>query len=87
MSYAYLIRVWPSRKRRGQFIFEPGQISIPDFVVDADGGGFQIDSDIDLLEQTIDGELVVTLPLADNIPWVAALAGGLPVAAGGVLSG
>jgi len=26
--------------------------------------------------------LVVTLPLVDNIPWVAALAGGLPVAAG-----
>jgi uncharacterized protein YhdP len=26
--------------------------------------------------------LVVTLPLAKNIPWVAALAGGLPIAAG-----
>ena len=75
------------KKAKGQFIFEPGQISIPDFVVDADGGGFQIDSDIDLLEQTIDGELVVTLPLADNIPWVAALAGGLPVAAGAYLVG
>lgn len=75
------------KKAQGEFIFEPGQISIPDFVVDADGGGFQIDSDIDLLEQTIDGELVVTLPLADNIPWVAALAAGLPVGAGAYLVG
>ena len=35
-----------------------------------------------LLAETLDGELVVTLPLVENIPWVAALAGGLPVAAG-----
>lgn len=27
-------------------------------------------------------DLVVTLPLASNLPWVAALAGGLPAAAG-----
>ena len=32
--------------------------------------------------QTVDGELVVTLPVANNLPWVAALAAGLPVAAG-----
>ena len=30
----------------------------------------------------IDGELVVTLPVANNLPWVAALAGGPAVAAG-----
>ena len=34
------------------------------------------------MTETLDGELVVTLPLVENIPWVAALAGGLPVAAG-----
>ena len=33
----------------------------------------------------IDGELVVTLPLVENIPWVAALVGGIPVAAGAYL--
>jgi uncharacterized protein YhdP len=27
-------------------------------------------------------ELVATLPIASNLPWIAALAGGLPVAAG-----
>ena len=73
------------KSARGEFIFEPGQIIIPGFKVDGSGGGFQIDSDLDLVHQTIDGELVVTLPLADNIPWVAALAGGIPVAAGAYL--
>ena len=34
------------------------------------------------MAETVDGELVVTLPLVENIPWVAALAGGLPIAAG-----
>ena len=32
--------------------------------------------------RTLDGELVVTLPVANNLPWVAALTAGLPVAAG-----
>ena len=27
-------------------------------------------------------ELIATLPLASNLPWIAALAGGLPTAAG-----
>jgi uncharacterized protein YhdP len=33
-------------------------------------------------QRSLDGELVATLPVADNLPWVAALAAGLPVAAG-----
>ena len=73
------------REARGQLLFEPGQIEIPSFIVEGAGGGFNFDSDIDLINETIDGELVVTLPLAQNIPWVAALAGGLPVAAGAYL--
>ena len=32
--------------------------------------------------RVIDGRMVATLPVANNLPWVAALAGGLPVAAG-----
>jgi uncharacterized protein YhdP len=50
--------------------------------VEGSGGYFTFASDIDLLTETLEGELVVTLPLVDNIPWVAALAGGLPIAAG-----
>ncbi len=36
----------------------------------------------DLRAQTIDADLIVTLPIGSNLPWVAALAGGLPAAAG-----
>ena len=73
------------KNAKGVFEFEPGRVDIPSFVVDGSGGGFEFDSDINLLTQTIDGELIVTLPLAENIPWVAALAGGIPIAAGAYL--
>ena len=73
------------KNAKGVFEFEPGRVDIPSFVVDGSGGGFEFDSDINLLTQTINGELIVTLPLAENIPWVAALAGGIPIAAGAYL--
>ncbi len=38
---------------------------------------------VDFIEETIDGQMVVILPLGSNLPWIAAaLAGGLPAAAG-----
>ena len=66
----------------GGFNFSQGDLRIPDFSIEGSGGYFSFSSDIDLVTETLDGELVVTLPLVENIPWVAALAGGLPVAAG-----
>ena len=66
----------------GSFSFSQGDLRIPDFSIEGSGGYFTFSSDIDLVTETLDGELVVTLPLVENIPWVAALAGGLPVAAG-----
>ena len=36
----------------------------------------------DTQQEKIDAELSVTLPLASNLPWVAALAAGLPTAIG-----
>jgi uncharacterized protein YhdP len=66
----------------GTVEFNQGALRIPGFSVEGSGGYFTLASDIDLREETVDGELVVTLPLVDNIPWVAALAGGLPIAAG-----
>ena len=74
------------RKAKGQFVFDAGMLRLPNFVVDGTSGGFALSSDIDLAQQTVDGELVVTLPLAENIPWVAAIAGGLPIAAGAYLA-
>jgi uncharacterized protein (TIGR02099 family) len=66
----------------GSFNFSQGDLRIPDFSIEGSGGYFTFSSDIDLVTETLDGELVVTLPLVENIPWVAALAGGLPIAAG-----
>jgi uncharacterized protein (TIGR02099 family) len=36
----------------------------------------------DLRSRIIDGDMIVTLPIGSNLPWVAVLAGGLPAAAG-----
>ena len=36
----------------------------------------------DLIAEQIDASLVTTLPVGTNLPWVAALIGGLPAAAG-----
>ncbi len=74
------------KKAEGKVLFNEGQLALPRFSVEGPGGGFKFTSDIDLLARTIDGELVVTLPLANNIPWVVALAGGLPVAAGAYIA-
>jgi len=60
----------------GSFSFSQGDLRIPDFSIEGSGGYFTFSSDIDLVTETLNGELVVTLPLVENIPWVAALAGG-----------
>ena len=71
----------------GVFEFNSGMLHIPGFSIEGSGGYFNFSSDIDLIAETLNGELVVTLPLVENIPWVAALAGGLPIAAGTYLIG
>ena len=67
---------------KGRFEFAEGLLTIPAFSIEGSGGYFSFSSNIDLMAETVDGELIVTLPLVENIPWVAALAGGLPIAAG-----
>lgn len=43
---------------------------------------FHLRGSADLQAAELDMELVATLPVASNLPWIAALAGGLPAAAG-----
>lgn len=51
--------------------------------MDVKGGSrFQFSGVSDLVSKTIDAEMVATLPVASNLPWIAALAASLPVAAG-----
>ena len=76
---------WTFKTAKGPLRFDAGSLMIDSFYIDGGSGNFTFDSEIDLLRERIDGELIVTLPLVDNIPWVAALAGGLPIAAGAFL--
>ena len=50
--------------------------------VQGGASSFQFSGVSEVASQSLDGELVVTLPVANNLPWVAALTAGLPVAAG-----
>ncbi len=44
---------------------------------------FRIGGTVDFKQETLNGKMIVTLPLASNLPWIAAaVAGGLPAAAG-----
>ncbi len=66
-----------------------GEVKLHGGVIEVDGmelqgasSGFAFSGKSDIASRSLDGELVATLPVANNLPWVAALAGGLPVAAG-----
>ena len=50
--------------------------------VKAPSSQFSLTGEVDLIASTIDAKLIATLPVASNLPWVAVLTGGLPVAAG-----
>ena len=73
-------------RANGDIAFDKGVLSVNGFSVRNSGGSLNLVGALDTNRETIDAELSVTLPLVDNIPWVAALAGGLPVAAGAYLA-
>jgi len=45
-------------------------------------GRMSMEGEFNLLNETADAQLVATLPVATNLPWVVALLGGIPAAAG-----
>ena len=57
------------------YLTEPMEVSGP-------SSRFQMSGNINLLNEALDMRLVATLPVGSNLPWVAALVGGLPAAAG-----
>lgn len=71
-------------KISGKLNFANNQIAFLDTPIDvfSPGSKFSLVGGLDLNSQTIDADLIMTLPVASNLPWIAALAGGLPVAAG-----
>ncbi len=67
----------------GSLKFTSGRVSLsPPLTARLPSGRMALAAELDLVEQTIDGKLVATLPVATNLPWIVALVGGLPAAAG-----
>lgn len=72
----------PFHKIDGEVFFHSGQIEVARMEVDGRTSSFQFSGVSNVATESLDGELIATLPVANNLPWVAALAAGLPVAAG-----
>jgi uncharacterized protein (TIGR02099 family) len=66
----------------GETYLRSGTIDVRRLDVKGASSRFQFSGVSEVAGRTLDAELVATLPVANNLPWVAALAGGLPVAAG-----
>ena len=63
-----------------------GLVTIEDqLVISGPSSLYQISGEIDLAEETILGEMYVTLPVSDNIPWLGLVTGNLPLAVGAYL--
>lgn len=59
-----------------------GLIKVDKLTVESSASRFQFSGQANLLDESLDGRLIATLPVANNLPWLAALTGGLPAAAG-----
>ena len=67
----------------GGLVFEMGQFTFdPPIKVDLPSGNIQLDGSANLISEDIKANLTTMLPVSNNLPWVAAAIGGLPVAAG-----
>ena len=59
-----------------------GLIDVSELYVNSSSSQFQFAGSANLLDESLTGRLTATLPVANNLPWLAALTGGLPAAAG-----
>ncbi len=68
----------------GGINLEDGVVSFVDspIAMTASSSDFVLSGRADLNTSALEGELVATLPVSRNLPWLVAIAGGLPVAAG-----
>jgi uncharacterized protein YhdP len=71
----------PFESVRGEVLLDDGRLEVPGLEVRG-SSSFQFSAVSDIERQSLQGELVATLPVARNLPWIAALAANLPVAAG-----
>lgn len=67
----------------GRFTLDRGVVTtVAPLVIESPASKFRASGQVDFNTDQVDMELVATLPIASNLPWVAALASGLPAAAG-----
>ena len=67
-------------------LLKDGVVTIQDrLVISGPSSLYQITGELDLGAETIDGEMYLTLPLSDNIPWIGLLTANLPLAVGAYL--
>lgn len=67
----------------GTIHFEKGVASLIDpLKMKMPSGRMNMAGNFDLVDEQVDAQLVATLPVATNLPWVVALLGGVPAAAG-----
>ncbi|MBB3169163.1 YhdP family protein [Simiduia aestuariiviva] len=67
----------------GELVFERGLLTMPSPVsVRTPSSKMQMAGRVNLIENTLDTDLTVNLPVLDNLTFIAAISAGLPVAAG-----
>ncbi|MBU2885435.1 TIGR02099 family protein [Gilvimarinus agarilyticus] len=67
----------------GQVAFDEGQLNITKaFQLQSPSSRMELTGSVDMVAQTLDTRLVATLPMTGNLTVIAALAAGLPAAAG-----
>ena len=67
----------------GSLIFDNGYLRFPEpIVAKGPSGTMKMYGNIDMLNEQLNTQLVATLPVGSNLPWVTALAVNLPAAAG-----
>ena len=70
----------------GNLRLDDGQVSILDqLVISGPSSLYQISGNLNLADQTIDGEMYLTLPVSANIPWLGLLTANIPLAVGAYL--
>ncbi|MEX0964928.1 MAG: DUF3971 domain-containing protein [Pseudohongiellaceae bacterium] len=70
----------------GQLTLDDGQVHIEDrLVISGPSSLYQITGDLNLKDETIVGEMYLTLPVSENIPWLGLLTANIPLAVGAYL--
>ncbi len=70
----------------GKFTLDDGLMHIEDrLVITGPSSLYQITGDLNLATENIEGEMFVTLPVSNNLPWIGLLTANIPLAVGAYL--